>query len=136
MTSDPQAAPSTSSTGRPVATSPSYSITLRVEAPSGHRTASDLVAAVSATGAAIRVLVILCLPLRRPGFPRCSPAVDGTHGWSRASHAESLQARRYVPDLRSRPPGRMSAAGATPEKEPVSRDREPPARFQGRALAP
>ncbi|MBD5787730.1 NAD-dependent malic enzyme [Cellulosimicrobium terreum] len=36
-----------------VATSPSYSITLRVEAPSGLRTASDIVAAVSATGASI-----------------------------------------------------------------------------------
>ncbi|MBD8080466.1 NAD-dependent malic enzyme [Cellulosimicrobium arenosum] len=51
MTSDSQSG--TASAASHVSTSPSYSITLRVEAPSGHRTASDIVAAVSAAGAAI-----------------------------------------------------------------------------------
>ncbi len=53
MTSETKAPETPASTAKAAATSPSYSITLRVEAPSGHRTASDLVAAVSATGAAI-----------------------------------------------------------------------------------
>ncbi len=53
MTSETKALETQAATAKSAATSPSYSITLRVEAPSGHRTASDLVAAVSATGASI-----------------------------------------------------------------------------------
>ena len=71
MTSESNAPETQAPTAKAAATSPSYSITLRVEAPSGHRTASDLVATVSATGAAITGVALPVdagLTAGNPGF--------------------------------------------------------------------